>query len=252
MPKHKLLTLPEELNLAMRIEAGREAEGRIKAGEDDPHLVEIAEDGRQARDVLVACNQGLVHRVALSFTSHDRATSYDDLVQEGNCGLLEAINKFDWRRGQRFSTLATWWVRQAISRLVRTSGTIRVPDGMQYRKNTKLQQMAMEARRVYELDAPLTNRKQEESSNTLADIIPGHHDTEREALDRIMVEWLLAQLSTEAQRDALRLWMQGYSRYEVGDLLGKSRGMVYVAEETLRARVGRTTEELLLEAEESA
>lgn len=125
-----LLTREEEVELAQRIERGRLAReelasGRTSSGKrrDLPRLIE---DGWAAREHLVTANSRLVISVAKKYTN--RGLPFQDLIQEGNIGLMRATTKFDYRRGFKFSTYATWWIRQAVTRAVADQArTIRVP-----------------------------------------------------------------------------------------------------------------------------
>ncbi len=127
-----LLTAPEEVSLAKRIEKGRiSREALAKDGRkldvDDrmDHRVNI-EDGWAAREHLITANSRLVISVAKKYMG--RGVPFQDLIQEGNIGLIRAAKKFDYRRGHKFSTYATWWIRQAVTRAIADQGrTIRVP-----------------------------------------------------------------------------------------------------------------------------
>jgi RNA polymerase primary sigma factor len=127
-----LLTYEEETDLAKRIEnaflANLElAHTNLKA--DGPNSLELelqVRDGLQARDYLIRANTRLVVSIARRYTG--RGVPFLDLIQEGNLGLMKAVEKYDYRRGFRFSTYATWWIRQGISRSIADQGrTIRVP-----------------------------------------------------------------------------------------------------------------------------
>ncbi len=145
-----LLTPEEEVALAQRIERGRQAERRLAQGNLSPEerrrLEEIAADGRAAQDHLILANTRLVISVAKKYVG--RGLPLSDLIQEGNIGLIRAVKKFDWRRGHKFSTYATWWIRQAVTRAIADqSRTIRVPVHMGDQINRLLrlqQQLAQE------------------------------------------------------------------------------------------------------------
>jgi RNA polymerase primary sigma factor len=125
-----LLTAKEEVQLAKRIEQGRKAR-ELMAGERASfkrrlELTLQIEDGWAAREHLVTANSRLVISVAKKYMG--RGVPFLDLIQEGNIGLIRATKKFDYRRGHKFSTYATWWIRQAVTRAIADQGrTIRVP-----------------------------------------------------------------------------------------------------------------------------
>ncbi len=130
--KVPLLNADQEVDLAKRIEAGLFAEKKLaEAGEDLPRdarldLEWVAEDGRQAKDHLLEANLRLVVSLAKRYTG--RGMLFLDLIQEGNLGLIRAVEKFDYIRGYKFSTYATWWIRQAITRAMADQArTIRIP-----------------------------------------------------------------------------------------------------------------------------
>ncbi|MFH0942577.1 MAG: sigma-70 family RNA polymerase sigma factor [Candidatus Beckwithbacteria bacterium] len=125
-----LLTAEEEVDLALRMEKGREAREELARGQVSAsrrlQLRQIIETGRNARDHLIAANSRLVVSVAKKYRG--RGVAFLDLIQEGNIGLIRATNKFDYRRNFKFSTYATWWIRQAVTRAIADqSRTIRVP-----------------------------------------------------------------------------------------------------------------------------
>jgi RNA polymerase sigma factor (sigma-70 family) len=129
--KVSLLTAADEVDLAKRIEAGLYAEhllgqsGRISATRRRD-LRALARDGQRAKDHLLRANLRLVVSLAKRYTGH--GMPFLDLIQEGNLGLIRAVEKFDYTKGFKFSTYATWWIRQAISRaMADQSRTIRLP-----------------------------------------------------------------------------------------------------------------------------
>jgi len=127
--KVPLLTQEEEVNLAKRMEQGRLAEKEMRGGlgHDRRRKMEVViEDGRSAREHLIRANSRLVISVAKKYMG--RGVSFLDLIQEGNIGLIRAASKFNYRLGHKFSTYATWWIRQAVTRAIADqSRTIRVP-----------------------------------------------------------------------------------------------------------------------------
>jgi RNA polymerase primary sigma factor len=130
-----LLTADEEVALSKRMEAAEWAREKIQEadeqGEELPwseeqNMREIIYDGERAQEHLIRANARLVISVAKKYIG--RGVPFLDLIQEGNIGLIRATNKFEYQRGHKFSTYATWWIRQAVSRAVADQGrTIRVP-----------------------------------------------------------------------------------------------------------------------------
>lgn len=130
--KVDLLTAAEEVALAKRIEAAEAAKRQLKdpalalTADDRDELEFIVLDGKLAEEHLISANCRLVVSVAKKYTN--RGVPFLDLVQEGNGGLIRAVSKFDYHRGFKFSTYATWWIRQAVTRAIADQGrTIRVP-----------------------------------------------------------------------------------------------------------------------------
>jgi len=129
--KVALLNAEQEVELAKRIEAGLFAEERLNSGEKletkgRREMTWIAEDGRRAKNHLLEANLRLVVSLAKRYTG--RGMQFLDLIQEGNLGLIRAVEKFDYTKGYKFSTYATWWIRQAITRAMADQArTIRIP-----------------------------------------------------------------------------------------------------------------------------
>ncbi|MFL6100947.1 MAG: RNA polymerase sigma factor [Actinomycetales bacterium] len=129
--KVALLNAEQEVELAKRIEAGLFAEERLNSGSkiDAKHKRElwwIKEDGKKAKNHLLEANLRLVVSLAKRYTG--RGMLFLDLIQEGNLGLIRAVEKFDYTKGYKFSTYATWWIRQAITRAMADQArTIRIP-----------------------------------------------------------------------------------------------------------------------------
>jgi len=134
---YDLLTADEEVTLAKGIERGRRAEQALLT-ETDPEkrlrLDHVVAEGERARRRFIQANLRLVVSIAKRYPNS--GLPFLDLIQEGNLGLIRAVEKFDWRRGFKFSTYATWWIRQAITRaLADQSRTIRIPVHMVERMN---------------------------------------------------------------------------------------------------------------------
>jgi RNA polymerase primary sigma factor len=262
--KVPLLTHEEEISLAKRIEAGREArsilaKGPVSKGRRE-ELKKLIDDGWAAREHLITANFRLVISVAKKYIS--RGVPFLDLIQDGNIGLIRATKKFDYRRGHRFSTYATWWIRQAISRGVADHGrTIRLPVHLGdqinrlWRESHRLTQdlgreatteeianaLELEPKKVEELmkfaQHPLSLElsSNDDEDNELADftpdeIIPPPADTVNE---KIMQEHVKQILTTLPPREARILKLRyglldGKSRTlgEVGRKMGVTRERV--------------------------
>jgi RNA polymerase sigma factor (sigma-70 family) len=129
--KYALLNKADEIRLAQTVEAGRDARAELSANEDLTlarirELRRVVRHGEEATETFVKANLRLVVSIAKRYQASELPLL--DLVQEGNLGLIHAVEKFDWRRGFKFSTYATWWIRQAITRGIANTGrTVRLP-----------------------------------------------------------------------------------------------------------------------------
>jgi len=130
--EYELLTAELEVEFAQKIESGEEAHARLdekdyKGKTQQIQLQRAARHGRQAKDDFLTANLRLVVANARRY-ANTSGIDFLDLIQEGNLGLIRAVEKFDWRKGFKFSTYATWWIRQAITRAIADkSRTVRIP-----------------------------------------------------------------------------------------------------------------------------
>jgi RNA polymerase primary sigma factor len=150
MSRVRLLTREEEVSLAKDVERGRKAQLQLDRNGDDPEnrarLVDLIQNGMSAREHLIKANTRLVVSVAKKYRGN--GVSFPDLIQAGNVGLIRATDKYDYKRGFKFSTYATWWIRQAVARtLADHARTIRIPVHMSgrirrlYRTAQRLEQV---------------------------------------------------------------------------------------------------------------
>ncbi len=263
MSRVPLLSVEEEMNLAKRIERGRKAIHEITRlrGRDRAHCRQELEtqhqDGLQAREHLIKANTRLVVSIAKKYIG--RGVPFLDLIQEGNLGLMKSIEKYDYRRGFRFSTYATWWIRQTITRAIADQGrTIRVPVHMtdrirqMYKAAHELEQrlgrpptteelaceMELEPRKVHwmlqvswsplSLESPVGDDEDSEFGMFVEDdVTPTPSQTAYENMLREKVEQVLETLSPrEARILRLRFGLDNdrpYTLEEVGQKFGLTR-----------------------------
>jgi len=259
-----LLTAEEEVDLSKRIERGRDARAELAQGvrsqERRRELQRVIEDGWAAREHLVLANSRLVISVAKKYIG--RGVPFLDLIQEGNIGLIRATKKFDYKRGHKFSTYATWWIRQAVTRAIADQGrTIRLPVHMGDQINKmlrvshrltqelgrspnideladtldvlpeKVEQMMEVSRRPLSLERPID----EEEDSFLGDFVK---DEDSPAPPEVATEHLLKQhmneiLETLPPREARILQLryglgdgESYTLEEVGKKMGVTRERV--------------------------
>ncbi len=130
--EYELLTAELEVEFAQKIEAGEDAQVRLDEGDfkdksEQVELKRLVRLGKQAKDDFLTANLRLVVANARRY-ANTSGIDFLDLIQEGNLGLIRAVEKFDWRKGFKFSTYATWWIRQAITRAIADkSRTVRIP-----------------------------------------------------------------------------------------------------------------------------
>ncbi|NBD35755.1 MAG: sigma-70 family RNA polymerase sigma factor [Chloroflexi bacterium] len=138
MGREPLLTREEEVELAKKIERGREAKQQLARSQGSegvaasPQLRQLVAEGEAARDKFIRANTRLVVNIAKKY--RNKGMPFSDLIQAGNLGLIKAVDKFEYQQGNKFSTYATWWIRQSITRsLTQQSRTIRIPDHLSNR-----------------------------------------------------------------------------------------------------------------------
>jgi len=151
MARVPLLAPAEEILLAKNLERGRKAQRKLAKQqfneETERKLRRYVREGDRSRDHLIKANTRLVVSIAKKYMG--QGVPFSDLIQEGNLGLMKAVEKFDYRRGYKFSTYATWWIRQAITRALADQGrTIRVPVHMSDRIR-KLHQVSRQLEQVW-------------------------------------------------------------------------------------------------------
>jgi RNA polymerase primary sigma factor len=263
MSRVPLLSLDEEVNLAQRIESAKEAKDQLSkmngkgSAKRRQELEEILQDGILAREHLIKANTRLVVSVAKKYIG--RGVAFLDLIQEGNLGLMKAVSKFEYQRGFRFSTYATWWIRQTITRSIADqSRTIRIPVHMtdrlrvMYKAAHKLEQsfgrpptqdelcveigvghdklrwMIEVARIPVSLESPVGDEDDTELGMFVEDTItPSPLQTTYENMLRERVEQVLSTLSPrEARILRLRFGLENghpYTLEEVGHKFGLTR-----------------------------
>lgn len=262
MARVPLLSNDEEVAIARKIEQGRAAKvtlqnnGHHTADERDC-LEEVLLEGVDARDHLIRANTRLVVSIAKKYIG--RGVPFLDLIQEGNLGLMKAVEKFEYQRGYRFSTYATWWIRQTITRAIADQGrTIRVPVHMSdrirrlYRRAQEIEQergtrptpeelaeeMGLEPRKVQwmmrvswqplSLERPVGEDDDSELSNFIEDDhTPTPPDTAYQGMLRDRIEEVLTTLSPREVR-ILRMRFglnngRSYTLEEVGQKFGLTR-----------------------------
>jgi RNA polymerase primary sigma factor len=268
-----LLTIEEEVELAQQWQRGRQAEQRLsRNGHDEKERASLRrqiEAGYAARDHLITANTRLVISIAKRYRGH--GVPFQDLIQEGNLGLMRAVDKFDPGRGYKLSTYATWWIRQAVTRALADQGrTIRLPVhmGESIRKLSRtaylLEQdlgrppspeeiademglkprrvrwMMKVARRPLSLQKPVGEEKDSELGSFIKDKeTPPPPEVAEQTLLRATLEELLTTLSPrEARILRLRFGLQDGYRYtleEVGQKFGLTRERIrQIEKEALR------------------
>ena len=193
MSKVPLLNMEQEISLSKRYEAGKAAREKIIKMDGQITPLErleqeyIEEDGLRAREHLIKANTRLVVSVAKRYTG--RGVPFLDLIQEGNLGLMKTVEKFDYKRGFRFSTYATWWIRQSITRAIADQGrTIRVPVHM-------VDRIRLMYKRIHQLEQKLGR---EPNIEELAEAL----DIPKQKVEwMVRVSWLPLSLETPINED---------------------------------------------------
>ena len=270
-----LLTYEQELALAKQLEKGQQAKKKLETVSPHTNQAQLlrlhVKEGERARQHLVKANTRLVVSVARKYTG--QGVPFSDLIQEGNLGLMKATTKFDYRRGYKFSTYATWWIRQAVTRALASQGrTIRVPIHMSDRFR-KLQQVSAQLEQSWgrkptpeelaaKMDLPsarvrwmlkasqhsisLATPVGEEGDTELGDLIededaPPPPDTTYQHLLREELAAALLNLSPrEARVLELRFGLQdgrSYSLQEVGQKFGLTRERIRQIEKNALRRL---------------
>ncbi len=274
-----LLTAEEEVDLAQRIERGRLAREELARGNlsvtQKYELQQLIHDGWAAREHLITANSRLVISVAKKYMG--RGVPFLDLIQEGNIGLIRAAKKFDYHRGHKFSTYATWWIRQAVTRAIADQGrTIRVPVHMgdqinkllrvQHQLTQRLGRAPLVDELARELDVPpqkveymirvarrplsLETPTDDEEDSVLGDFIP---DDEMPAPDdsatyNLLKEHIYTVLDGLPPREVRILQLryglvdgQSYTLEEVGRKMGVTRERVRQIEAQALSRLRHPT-----------
>jgi len=260
-----LLTALEERELAQIIEKGVEASVRIENGERTPELKRAVRASAAAKDRFIRANLRLVVSVARRYPLPP-GMELLDLVQEGNIGLEHAVDKFDWRKGFKFSTYATFWIRQAIGRaLDQKASLVRLPGDRSASLRAALRQVSgngdeldAEHAALHRLTTPtsLDRTIGEDDSNQLIDLIPdslpGPEQIVMDRIDEQMITDLLSVLDSRA-RFAVEARFgladgQRRSHREVGDELGvtaeAARRLVKRAVTTVKEHAGEPIDAL--------
>jgi RNA polymerase primary sigma factor len=256
-----LLTADEERELSQLVEAGVVARQRLAAGEDSPELRRADRRAARAKDRFIRANLRLVVSVARRYPLPS-GMELLDLVQEGNIGLEHAVDKFDWRKGFKFSTYATFWIRQAIGRALDQKGSlIRIPGDRSANLRAALREvagsggeLAPELSRLHRLTTPtsLDRTIGDDDSNELGDLIADDGPSpesvlvarEQEGTTTSMLDILDARARYAVERRFGLADDEKHSFREVGEELGitpeAARRLVKRAIARVRAEAERT------------
>jgi RNA polymerase primary sigma factor len=220
-----LLTAQEERELSQLIEKGREAQGRLDAGERSRELQRAVKTAAAAKDRFIRANLRLVVSVARRYPLPP-GMELLDLIQEGNMGLEHAVDKFDWRKGFKFSTYATFWIRQAIGRaLDQKASLVRLPGDRSASLRAALRQVSGdgdelddEHARLHRLTTPtsLDRTIGDDDSNELIDLLADESTMGPEAA-------VMAQVEDQMLTDLLSV-LDARARYAVEQRFGLHDG----------------------------
>ena len=241
---HDLLTKAEEVELAEQIRLGKEASEKMEAGEyldlqDLKRLERLTKKGSHAKEHFILSNLRLVVSVAKKYPVPS-SLSLEDLIQEGNIGLEHAVEKFDGRKGFKFSTYGTFWIRQSINRLIdQHSNLIRIPADTHSALRRKLREadvaspeLSQEMRRinaltrVTSLDVPIDNDGSKDLHTVVASLDPTPDDLVNEWHNQELVTRALNKMKPKV-REMVRYRFgldDGIEKTfrEIGDLVGVS------------------------------
>lgn len=280
--KTPLLTSEEEVELTGKIRAAEKARQQLAEGDfetkDRDRIQQVIEEGTMAQERILLANTRLVLSVAKRYTG--RGIPLLDLVQEGLIGLMRATKKFEPERGNRFSTYATWWIRQAITRSIDNNARIiRLPvhknieiNKVAYTRNQLMQEFGreptedeiaevldlspeqvLETMRIGQTPISLELPQDDDENRTLADLIPDHEaaSPEQTTTESIMKEQIKDVLDELPMREArvlmLRYGFQGgktYTLQEVGDVMGITRERVRQIESQAMNRLRATAQKI--------
>jgi len=204
--KVPLLNAAEERELSRVIEAGQEAQRRLDAGEKGASLRRTVAEAAVAKDRFIRANLRLVVSIARRYPL-PQGMDLGDLIQEGNLGLEHAVDKFDWRKGFKFSTYATFWIRQAIGRaLDQKASLVRLPGDRAASLRAALRQTSAdgeeldaESARLHRLSTPVSLDRTvgDDGDTTLVDLLPAEQRSPEQAvLDQVETELLDELLGT--------------------------------------------------------
>jgi RNA polymerase primary sigma factor len=258
--KVALLTAEDERELSQIIEKGREAQERLDAGERSRALRRAVADAAAAKDRFIRANLRLVVSIARRYPL-PQGMDLGDLIQEGNLGLEHAVDKFDWRRGFKFSTYATFWIRQAIGRALDQKGSlIRIPGDRASTLRSALRQVGGDIEgldaanaelHLLTSTASLDKTVGDDGDATLGDLLP-HSDEGPESAVMSMVDGELLTQLLGTLDDRARYAVE--SRFGLVD--GEARSYRVIGEElgitseAARRLVGRALEGLRADADD--